>query len=73
MTVAAQITKLLVAAKNWLAGRWREIALASVSIALSYVVLDIGYRLYQYWAIRGTLVAIVDQHKSSAFNTTPKA
>ena len=39
---------------------WREALLLAASIVVTLVVLEIGYRLYQYQTLPGRLFALVD-------------
>src|SRR5262249_6049231 len=47
----------LTAARRWLARRWREVLLACASVVLTYVLLEIGYRVYQYRTLPDRLFA----------------
>jgi len=43
-----------------LATHWREALLLAASVVVTLVVLEIGYRLYQYQTLPGRLFALVD-------------
>ncbi|MFL4980471.1 MAG: hypothetical protein ACJ8FV_18535 [Xanthobacteraceae bacterium] len=54
----------------WLAAHWREWLLVLAMLAVSYLVLEIGYRGYQSWALPRALFEIVDRQKSSGPTST---
>ncbi|MFL5088263.1 MAG: hypothetical protein ACJ8FP_25885, partial [Xanthobacteraceae bacterium] len=53
-----------------LAAHWREWLLVLAMLAVSYLVLEIGYRGYQSWALPRALFEIVDRQKSSGPTST---
>jgi GDSL-like lipase/acylhydrolase family protein len=56
----------LAAGSKWLTGHWREALLACASTALTYIIMDIGYRAYQYRTLPGQLFAEVAAAPSTA-------
>jgi hypothetical protein len=59
----------LTAVRTWLASHWRDALLASASIALAYLALEIGYRAYQYRTLPDRLFAIVAAQLSGGPST----
>ena len=59
----------LIAVRSWLGHHWRDALLASASIVLAYLVLEVGYRAYQYHTLPGRLFAAVAAQLSSGPST----
>jgi hypothetical protein len=55
----------LIVVRNWLLSRWREAVLAAASIVLTCLVLEIGYRAYQYSTLPDRLAAAVAAQSST--------
>jgi hypothetical protein len=58
------------AAKNWLAAHWRDALSLVILLVLGNVAMEIGYRVYQYWALPRALFEIVDRQKSTGPSST---
>jgi GDSL-like Lipase/Acylhydrolase len=60
----------LVGIGSWLAAHWRDGLSLLTLLVLGNIVMEMGYRLYQYWALPRALFEIVDRQKSSGPTST---